>query len=113
MPGLTGLEVVRSIPPKVPLLLVIFATGYDQHALSAFEVNALAYLLKPVEADRLAQALERARRLNAFSEGKEAERRNLPRAAGQGPATLKRVVCRARRDVLVNLTARLRPFQFN
>ena len=102
MPGLTGFEVVRSIPPKVPLPLVIFATGYDQHALSAFEVNALAYLLKPVEPDRLAQAVERARRLNAFSDGKEAERRNLLRAAREGPSILRRVVCRAR-DRLVLL----------
>jgi len=102
MPGLTGFEVVRSIPPKVPLPLVIFATGYDQHALSAFELNALAYLLKPVEPDRLAQAVERARRLNAFSDGKEAERRNLLRAAREGPSILRRVVCRARdRLVLV------------
>jgi two-component system, LytTR family, response regulator len=102
MPGLTGFEVVRSIPSKVPLPLVIFATGYDQHALSAFEVNALAYLLKPVEPDRLAQAVERARRLNAFSDGKEAERRNLLRAAREGPSILRRVVCRAR-DRLVLL----------
>jgi two-component system, LytTR family, response regulator len=102
MPGLTGFEVVRSIPPKIPLPLVIFTTGYDQHALEAFEVNALAYLLKPVEPDRLTQAVERARRLNAFAEEKEAERKNLLRAAQEGPKVLRRVVCRSRdRMVLV------------
>jgi len=96
MPGLGGLEVVRSIPAQVPVPLVIFATGYDQHALKAFEVNALAYLLKPVEADRLALAVDRARRLNAAAESKESERRNLLRAARQQPAVLRRLVCRAR-----------------
>ena len=77
MPGLSGFEVVRSIPAQIPLPFFIFATGYDQYALRAFEVNALAYLLKPVETDRLAQAVERARLLNGASEGKATERRNL------------------------------------
>jgi DNA-binding LytR/AlgR family response regulator len=102
MPGLTGFEVVRSIPPEVPMPLVVFATGYDQHALAAFEVNALAYLLKPVEPERLAHAVERARRLYSAAEGREAERTKLMRAARETPRLLKRVVCRARdRLVLV------------
>ena len=102
MPGLTGFEVVRSIPPKIPLPLIIFTTGYDQHALTAFEVNALAYLLKPVEPERLAQAVERARRLNAFTDDKETERQSLLRAAQAAPKPLRRVVCRSRdRLVLV------------
>jgi two-component system, LytTR family, response regulator len=102
MPGLTGFEVVRSIPAGVPLPLIIFTTGYDQHALAAFEVNALAYLLKPVEPERLAQALERARRLNTFSDDKEIERQSILRAAQVAPKLLRRVVCRAR-DRLVLL----------
>src|SRR5258708_5127504 len=57
MPGLSGFQVLQSLPPKFPMPLVIFATGYDQHALAAFEANAVAYLLKPVEADRLTQAV--------------------------------------------------------
>ena len=102
MPGLTGFEVVRSIPSKIPLPLIIFTTGYDQHALTAFEVNALAYLLKPVEPERLAQAVERARRLNAFTDDKETERQSLLRAAQAAPKPLRRVVCRSRdRLVLV------------
>jgi two-component system, LytTR family, response regulator len=102
MPGLTGFEVIRSIPASVPLPLVIFATGYDQHALAAFEVNAVAYLLKPVEPDRLAQAVERARRLNTFAEDKDAERKNILRAARDSPKVIRRVVCRSRdRLVLV------------
>ncbi|HUI81560.1 MAG TPA: LytTR family DNA-binding domain-containing protein [Bryobacteraceae bacterium] len=102
MPGLTGFEVVRSIPNEIPLPLVIFTTGYDQHALAAFGVNALAYLLKPVEPERLMQALERARRLNGVSDDREADRKNILRAAQTGPKILRRVVCRAR-DRLVLL----------
>jgi two-component system LytT family response regulator len=44
---------------------VIFTTAYDQHAVKAFEVNALDYLLKPIEETRLAEALERAKRRSA------------------------------------------------
>ena len=85
MPGLTGFEVVRSIPAGIPLPLIIFTTGYDQHALAAFEVNALAYLLKPIEPERLAQAVERARRVNGYTDDKEAERQNILRAAQAAP----------------------------
>ena len=102
MPGLTGFEVVNSIPAGVPLPHIIFTTGYDQHALAAFEVNALAYLLKPVEPERLAQAVERARRLSGFTDAKEAERQSILRAAQAAPKLLRRVVCRAR-DRLVLL----------
>jgi len=102
MPGLTGFEVVQSIPAKVPMPLVIFVTGYDQHALAAFEVNALAYLLKPVERDRLAQAVARARRLNAFTDDKDAEQKNILRVAREAPKVLRRLVCRSR-DRLVLL----------
>jgi two-component system, LytTR family, response regulator len=101
MPGLTGFEVLRSIPPKIPLPLVIFVTGYNQHALAAFEVNALAYLLKPVERDRLAQALERAQRLNTFTADKETERKNILRAVHEAPKVLSRVVCRTRNRLVL------------
>src|SRR5262252_8053862 len=62
MPGLTGFEVARRmIDAEAPSHLV-FVTAYDQHAIEAFEVNAVDYLLKPVEVSRLEQALQRARR---------------------------------------------------
>ena len=63
MPGLTGFEVARRLlenGEESPAL--IFVTAYDQHAIEAFEVNAVDYLLKPVDASRLEQALQRARR---------------------------------------------------
>jgi len=63
MPGLSGFEVARRLLERAadaPAL--IFVTAYDQHAIEAFEVNAVDYLLKPVEAGRLEQAVQRARR---------------------------------------------------
>lgn len=94
MPGLNGFEVLRSIPPAIELPLVVFTTGYDQHALAAFEANALAYLLKPIEPERLAVALERAGRLCSLSAEEEKERQSLLRAAAEAPKTLRQVVCR-------------------
>jgi two-component system, LytTR family, response regulator len=43
MPGLSGFEVLRAVSSTIALPLVIFVTGYDQHALAAFDANALAY----------------------------------------------------------------------
>jgi two-component system LytT family response regulator len=57
MPGLSGFEVVQRVPPGPA---VVFTTAFDRHAMRAFEVNAVDYLLKPVEAARLDQALDRA-----------------------------------------------------
>ena len=96
MPGLTGFEVLRSIPPAVPMPLVIFITGYDQHALAAFEANALAYLLKPVEPERLAQAVERARKLGGIAGEAEREREHILRVARESPKVLHQIVCRKR-----------------
>jgi two-component system LytT family response regulator len=56
MPGLTGLEVAARVPSKV---MVVFTTAYDRHAVAAFELNAVDYLLKPVERERLSAALDR------------------------------------------------------
>ena len=64
MPGLDGLGVIRKLAEKkIPLPHIIFATAYDQYAVQAFEVNAVDYLLKPIDKGRLSKALERARRL--------------------------------------------------
>lgn len=87
LPGLTGFEVLRSLPAGAVMPLVIFVTGYDQHALAAFEANALAYLLKPVEPERLAQAVDRARRL---------DRDHIIEFAKAAPLALRQIVCRKR-----------------
>jgi two-component system, LytTR family, response regulator len=62
MPGLTGFEVARRLLERDDAPLVVFVTAYDQHAIEAFEVNAVDYLLKPVEATRLEQAIQRVRK---------------------------------------------------
>jgi DNA-binding LytR/AlgR family response regulator len=61
MPELDGLAVVRSLR-GVRTPLIIFVTAYQQHALEAFEVGAVDYLLKPVRRERLEKAIEKARR---------------------------------------------------
>ena len=58
MPGGSGFDLLAKLE-HVPR--VIFTTAYDDHAVQAFEVNALDYLLKPIEPERLAGALARAR----------------------------------------------------
>ncbi len=61
MPGLTGFEVARRLLQDGEGPGVIFVTAYDRRAIEAFEVNAVDYLLKPVDAGRLEQAVARAR----------------------------------------------------
>jgi len=64
MPGLDGLAVVRRLREKdAELPYFIFVTAYDQHAVEAFRLEALDYLLKPVDKARLAETVERARRV--------------------------------------------------
>ena len=64
MPGMTGLEAAQAIaedwPDDVPAPLIVFVTAYDQYALEAFRHAAVDYLLKPVDATRLAQTCARA-----------------------------------------------------
>jgi two-component system, LytTR family, response regulator len=59
MPGMSGFDLLERIPGEIPT--VIFTTAFDHHAIKAFEVNAIDYLLKPIAPPRLALALERWR----------------------------------------------------
>jgi two-component system response regulator AlgR len=66
MPGMSGIELAAHLANAAAgAPLVIFVTAYDEFALKAFEVHALDYLLKPVRAERLAEALRRAGNLRA------------------------------------------------
>jgi two-component system LytT family response regulator/two-component system response regulator LytT len=78
MPGLTGFEVARRLLDEGPASQIIFVTAFDQHAIEAFEINAVDYLLKPVEPGRLDMALERVRRRISTERA----------AAGEGSAAL-------------------------
>jgi two-component system, LytTR family, response regulator len=62
MPGMTGLEVVRAVgAERMPA--TVFVTAYDQHALAAFDVAALDYVVKPFDDERFDQAFRRARQM--------------------------------------------------
>lgn len=90
MPGLTGFEVARRLIDADTPSHIIFVTAYDHHAIEAFEVNAVDYLLKPVDATRLDVAIQRARRLIAFE--RPAETPTDAAVAGVTPEQLERIV---------------------
>ena len=79
MPGLTGFEVARRLLRGGTDAHLVFVTAYDRHAIEAFDVNAVDYLLKPVEAERLATAVERVRRRMGAERGGPAIPANLDR----------------------------------
>jgi two-component system LytT family response regulator len=71
MPGKTGFQLLEDLD-AVPL--VIFTTAYDEFALKAFEVNALDYLLKPIQPERLAEAVAK------LADKERAKKRRNPRS---------------------------------
>jgi len=73
MPGMDGLEAAAHISRQEPPPAIIFVTAYSEHALDAFEVNAVDYLLKPIRRQKLQAALEKATRLTRPLVQKEAE----------------------------------------
>jgi DNA-binding LytR/AlgR family response regulator len=80
MPGLSGIEVAQRIDGRAP---VVFVTAFSDHALAAFDAGAVDYVLKPVEAPRLAQALARVQaRLQATA---AQDPPAPPPVAGKGP----------------------------
>lgn len=64
MPELDGFDVLDRLPPR-HRPAVVFTTAYDEYALRAFEANAIDYLLKPIDADRLSESIDRAEELKA------------------------------------------------
>jgi two-component system response regulator AlgR len=94
MPGMNGLEVARHIAVMSEPPAVVFTTAYDAYAVEAFEAQAVGYLLKPVRAEKLAAALERASRLAAA---------RLARIAADDPAHTPRTHVAARLGEQVRL----------
>ena len=83
MPGLTGLETGALLPEDGPY--IIFTTAHSEHALAAFDLGAVDYLLKPIDAVRLGKALARARhRLGPQTHAPAAELVRLPISTRQG-----------------------------
>jgi len=68
MPGLDGFQVLARLADMENLPSIVFVTAYDQYAIKAFDVHAVDYVLKPVEEKRLAQAVERTRRIRSGGE---------------------------------------------
>jgi two-component system, LytTR family, response regulator len=64
MPGLDGFEMLQALPASLPKPLVIFVTGFHEHAMAAFNANAVAYLLKPIDVERLRETVKRAWQLH-------------------------------------------------
>jgi two-component system, LytTR family, response regulator LytT len=103
MPGLDGLGVIQKLREKnIPLPHFILATAYDQYALQAFRWEALDYLLKPIEKERLEVSIERARKAIA-------EKRGTPEAisaptslAKAGPQRTKLLVKSNSRNFIVD-----------
>ena len=79
MPELSGIEALALFPPDGPQ--VVFCTAHAAHAVSAFDVGAVDYLLKPIDGGRLRKALDRARQRGAASAGGPAETAALDRLA--------------------------------
>ena len=81
MPGETGMELLESLEPPAPH--VIFTTAYDEFAVKAFELNALDYLLKPVDPARLATAIGRLHDKIAGTASDAAKPASRDRLAGE------------------------------
>jgi two-component system, LytTR family, response regulator len=91
MPLMSGIELLRALPAET-LPTIIFLTAYDEHALEAFEVQALDYLLKPIDDKRFVMAVDRARRLIALK-----QQNGLP--GSDAAERMKRFVIRNGKDV--------------
>jgi two-component system, LytTR family, response regulator len=105
MPELDGLGVVRLLR-KSHLPLIAFVTAYDEYAVKAFEVNAVDYLLKPVEAARLRETLNRAQERLEQSDWRDEAVSRVQAAAAEyeqhtRPPLLERIPVRLRDEILI------------
>jgi two-component system LytT family response regulator/two-component system response regulator LytT len=103
MPGLNGFEVVEALVKKDALPQVVFTTAYDQYAVRAFEVNAVDYLLKPVDKSRLEKAVQKVKKqLEAKIPSEERIRELLNMVAPASQKRAKLLVKEKSRNILVN-----------
>ncbi len=110
MPGMGGLDVIRSLKGSTPVPVIVVVTAYDKFAIQAFEAGAIDYLLKPVRRERLAEALDRAKRLS----GKGAMERLARLQEVADPATgirSRRIVGRAGQEFFLLSPAEIHAFQ--
>lgn len=102
MPGLDGLGVIRKLRERdVPLPYFVLATAFDQYAVEAFRVEAMDYLLKPVEKERLAESIARAKR--AFEEKQQGKDQGTGAAEQKsGPQRSKLLVKSNNRNFIID-----------
>jgi len=103
MPGLDGFAVIKKlIDKKVPLPQIVFATAYDQYAVKAFEVNAVDYLLKPFDKQRVAQSVRKAKQKLETASAPAGRLEELIRSLEQKPQPSKVLIKAAGRLFLVD-----------
>lgn len=104
MPGMDGMGVIRNLRQRdIPLPRFILATAYDQYAVEAFRLEAMDYILKPVEKERLQQAVERARRAIQERDKQPAGAPTATAAAPRsGPQRTKLLVKSANRNFIID-----------
>lgn len=95
MPGIDGLEVARHLVGMDEPPAVIFTTAYDDHALEAFKVNAVDYLLKPIRPERLNEALGKALKPNKL------QWKSLNRKEDGSPKARTHISSRTRRGIVL------------
>jgi two-component system LytT family response regulator len=105
MPELSGIEVVRSLG-REELPLIAFVTAYDEHAVKAFELNAVDYLLKPIDKARLRETLDRAIARLGRADWRETESEKIESTVktydGDRPSEpLERIPVRQRDDIIL------------
>jgi two-component system LytT family response regulator len=86
MPGMNGFELLARLPEQP---FVIFTTAYDEYALQAFQVNSIDYLLKPIEAEQLARAINKLERLRPIAKPEWQQSPQLPALLQQLAASLR------------------------
>src|SRR3954462_8401902 len=101
MPGIGGFEGVGALRPD-EMALGGFVTAYDEHALAAFDANAVAYLLKPVVEDRLRTVVSRLEQLVGSPAGAVSEAARASAVAGSNPKPLHHVLARQRDHYLLS-----------
>lgn len=110
MPVMGGLDVVRNLRRGAHMPVIVIVTAYDKYALQAFEAGAIDYLLKPVGEERLAEAVERAKRVT----GREAAEKlaHLQEIAEQSPtARTRRIVGKVGEEFFLLSTEEIYAFQ--
>lgn len=105
MPEATGLDVIRLLR-KTQMPLVAFVTAYDEYAIQAFEVNAIDYLLKPIEKSRLQETIQRAQERLEQADFREVEAEKLKTAAKTydeitQPNFIERIPVKQREEILL------------